>query len=122
MSATSTFSTSDEPSTGDQLVLQAEKIVGEPPNSAKKLVIKNFERPQLPEQYADEAWAQLRGAVVAIQQSQHISTSHEELYQAVENLCSHKMAPQLYDNLRSLCEQHVRSALSTFSRYPSRRY
>lgn len=86
------------------------------PNSAKKLVIKNFERPQLPERYAEEAWAQLRGAVVAIQQSQPISTSQEELYQAVQNLCSHKMAPQLYDNLRTLCEQHVRSALATFSR------
>lgn len=158
MSATSTFITSDEPSTGDQSVFRRRKLSGNQsvserpckrassmtdttkrvmysalagsngvkktaspmsnnkPNSAKKLVIKNFERPQLPERYADEAWAQLRVAVVAIQQSQPISTSQEELYQAVENLCSHKMAPQLYDNLRSLCEQHVRAALSTFSR------
>ncbi|KAM7301695.1 cullin-4A [Ixodes scapularis] len=84
------------------------------PNSAKKLVIKNFERPQLPDRYEEVAWAKLREAVVAIQQSQRISTSQEELYQAVENLCSHKMAPQLYDNLRDLCEQHVRSALHTF--------
>ncbi|KAH7962170.1 hypothetical protein HPB52_014672 [Rhipicephalus sanguineus] len=150
MSATSTFNTSDEPSTGDQSVFRRRKLSGNQsvserpskrassmtdttkrvmysalagsngvkktvspmsnnkPNSAKKLVIKNFERPQLPEQYPDEAWAQLRGAVVAIQQSQHISTSQEELYQAVENLCSHKMAPQLDVGLE-LFRTHIAS-------------
>lgn len=96
----------------------ASPLCNNKPNSAKKLVIKNFERPQLPERYEEVAWAKLREAVVAIQQSQRISTSQEELYQAVENLCSHKMAPQLYENLRDLCEQHVRSALHTFFKYP----
>ncbi|XP_064455149.1 cullin-4A-like [Ornithodoros turicata] len=86
------------------------------PSSAKKLIIKNFEKPRLPENYQEEAWSQLKEAVVAIQCSRPISTSQEELYQAVENLCSHKMAAQLYDNLKSLCEQHVRACVDQFFR------
>ncbi|XP_076337689.1 cullin 4 [Tachypleus tridentatus] len=92
----------------------ASPLVANKPGSAKKLVIKNFEKPKLPENYQQETWGKLKEAVIAIQTSRSIHTSQEELYQAVENLCSHKMASQLYENLKNLCEQHVKSNVDQF--------
>ena len=82
---------------------------------AKKLVIKNFDKPKLPDNYGDITWAKLSLAVRAIQTSTRISTPLEELYQAVENLCSHKMAPKLYENLQALCVEHVQQNINQFS-------
>ncbi|XP_044010663.1 cullin-4A [Aphidius gifuensis] len=85
------------------------------PGSAKKLVIKNFRNnPKLPENYQEETWEKLREAVIAIQTSTSIEYSQEELYQAVENMCNHKMAIKLYDNLRNLTEKHVRENVEQF--------
>ena len=42
-----------------------------------------------------------------VQRAERIDTSLEELYQAVENLCSHGKAEQVYANLRDLVEAHV---------------
>ncbi|KAI1287352.1 Cullin-4B [Halotydeus destructor] len=84
------------------------------PGAAKKLVIRNFEKPKLPENYLEETWDKLKEAVVAVQTSKPIFTPLEELYQAVENLCSHKMAPNLYSNLETLCVQHVMSNMTQF--------
>lgn len=84
------------------------------PGAAKKLVIKNFEKPQLPDDYLEQTWGRLKVAVIAIQTSKPISTPLEELYQAVENLCSHKMAVKLYANLESLCVEHVQYNIHQF--------
>uniref|UniRef100_A0AAY4DG93 Cullin family profile domain-containing protein n=1 Tax=Denticeps clupeoides TaxID=299321 RepID=A0AAY4DG93_9TELE len=71
------------------------------PGAAKKLVIKNFkEKPKLPENYTQETWQKLKEAVEAIQNSTSIQYNLEELYQAVENLCSHKISAKLYKQLR----------------------
>lgn len=48
-------------------------------------------KPNLPENYQETTWCKLREAVVAIQTSRSIDYSLEELYQAVENMCSHKV-------------------------------
>jgi cullin-4 len=82
---------------------------------AKKLVIRNFERPVLPEDYAIVTWDKLKHSVIAIQTSKKIDTPLEELYQAVENLCSHKMAAELYNNLMLLCVDHVKQNIGQFS-------
>ena len=37
--------------------------------------------------------------------------SLEELYQAVEDLCSHGMAERVYANLKSLVELHVQESV-----------
>jgi len=50
----------------------------------------------------------LEEAVIAIQLSKPIKYSLEELYQAVVNMCSHKMDAQLYAKLKELTEQHVK--------------
>ena len=86
------------------------------PAVAKKLVIKNFkEKPKLPENYQEETWKKLEEAVTAIHRSTAIQYSLEELYQAVENMCSHKMSATLYDNLKALCEAHVKTKLAQFT-------
>ena len=51
---------------------------------------------------------------MAIQTSKSIRYSLEELYQAVENMCSHKMASTLYENLNELTESHVKANVEQF--------
>ncbi|RXN16597.1 cullin-4A [Labeo rohita] len=69
--------------------------------ASKKLVIKNFkDRPKLTDSYTEDTWMKLRDAVSAIQNSTSIKYNLEELYQAVENLCSYKVSPMLYKQLR----------------------
>ncbi|XP_008308129.1 cullin-4A isoform X1 [Cynoglossus semilaevis] len=83
--------------------------------TSKKLVIKNFkDRPKLAENYTEDTWLKLRDAVGAIQNSTSIKYNLEELYQAVENLCSYKVSPTLYKQLRQVCEDHVRAQISQF--------
>lgn len=53
----------------------------------------------LPDNYQEETWEKLKEAVIAIQTSKSIRYCFEELYHAVENMCSHKMAATLYSNL-----------------------
>uniref|UniRef100_A0A8C6TRH5 Cullin-4A n=1 Tax=Neogobius melanostomus TaxID=47308 RepID=A0A8C6TRH5_9GOBI len=85
----------------------------------KKLVIKNFkDRPKLSENYTEDTWLKLRGAVNAIQNSTSIKYNLEELYQAVENLCSYKVSPTLYKQLRQVCEDHVQAQIYLFREYP----
>jgi len=82
---------------------------------AKKLVIKNFKKkPSLPENFEERSVAKLKRAVIAIQRAERIDTSLEELYQAVENLCSYGKAEQVYANLRDLVEAHVQECVKPF--------
>lgn len=76
-------------------------------------------KPELPENYSKVAWEKLREAIVAIHTQQPISYSLEELYQAVENMCSHKLSAQLYSNLRGECHRHVESLGPVFKQYPA---
>ncbi|XP_058678315.1 cullin-4A isoform X2 [Ammospiza caudacuta] len=83
--------------------------------SSKKLVIKNFrERPKLPDNYTQDTWQKLHEAVRAIQSSISIKYNLEELYQAVENLCSYKVSATLYKQLRQVCEEHVEAQILQF--------
>ncbi|XP_061691117.1 cullin-4B isoform X1 [Syngnathoides biaculeatus] len=85
------------------------------PGAAKKLIIKNFkEKPKLPENYTQETWQKLKEAVEAIQNSTSIKYNLEELYQAVENLCSHKISAKLYKQLRAVCEDHIKAQINQF--------
>ncbi|XP_051513802.1 cullin-4B isoform X1 [Myxocyprinus asiaticus] len=85
------------------------------PGAAKKLVIKNFkEKPKLPENYTNETWQKLKEAVEAIQNSTSIKYNLEELYQAVENLCFHKISAKLYKQLRVVCEDHIKAQIDQF--------
>ena len=76
------------------------------------------EKPQIPENFEEQTWLKLAEAVGAIQRSCAIRYSLEELYQAVENMCSYKMAAGLYQQLQSACMKHVRANLQQFLGYP----
>lgn len=52
--------------------------------------------------------------MIAIQLSTPIVYSLEELYQAVENMCSHKMDSNLYQKLKDLAESHVKRNVEIF--------
>merc|ERR1712038_518815 len=83
---------------------------------ARKLVIKNLKpKPVLPENFQAKAVDKLQNAVKAIQTAQPIDASLEELYQAVEALCSHGMASEVYAQLKSLIEAHVQDSLKHFT-------
>uniref|UniRef100_A0A0B7AC95 Cullin-4A n=1 Tax=Arion vulgaris TaxID=1028688 RepID=A0A0B7AC95_9EUPU len=85
------------------------------PGTAKKLVIKNFkETPSMPENFQETTWEKLEGAVDAIHSSCSIRYSLEELYKAVENMCSYKMATGLYSQLMTRCQKHVSANLGQF--------
>lgn len=84
--------------------------------ASKKLIIKNFkDRPKLTDSYTEDTWLKLRDAVCAIQNSTSIKYNLEELYQAVENLCSYKVSPMLYKQLRQVCEEHVQAQIHQFT-------
>uniref|UniRef100_A0A8C4Q0Q2 Cullin 4B n=1 Tax=Eptatretus burgeri TaxID=7764 RepID=A0A8C4Q0Q2_EPTBU len=86
------------------------------PGAAKKLVIKNFkDTPKLPESYPTDTWHNLQEAVRAIQMSTSIRYNLEDLYQAVENLCSYKISATLYKQLRQVCEEHIRAQIDQFA-------
>ncbi|XP_055919720.1 cullin-4A [Eupeodes corollae] len=86
------------------------------PGDVKKIVIKNFKlKPTLPENYSEKTCEKLQEAVLAIQLSKPIQYSLEELYQAVENMCSHKMDAQLYAKLTALTENHVKKNVDSFT-------
>ncbi|RXM36917.1 Cullin-4A [Acipenser ruthenus] len=89
------------------------------PGASKKLVIKNFkDRPKLSDNYTQDTWKKLQEAVGAIQNSTSIKYNLEELYQAVENLCSYKVSATLYKQLRQVCEDHVKAQIHQFREYP----
>eukprot|EP01135_Chromosphaera_perkinsii_P004612 Nk52_evm5s292 gene=Nk52_evmTU5s292 len=82
------------------------------PGPKKKLVIKQFSSsPRLPANFEKETWEVLKEAVHAVHEKQRVSRSLEELYSSVENMCSHKMAKGLYENLANECLQHVKGIL-----------
>ena len=76
------------------------------------------DKPRLPENYQQETWRKLQEAVDAIHTSRAIRSSLEELYQAVENMCSYKMSSMLYEQLKQVCESHVKSNIGQFLEYP----
>lgn len=69
----------------------------------------------MPDNYSENTCEKLQEAVVAIQLSKPIKYSLEELYQAVENMCSHKMDAQLYTKLTELTEAHVKRNVDSFT-------
>jgi len=58
------------------------------------------EKPKVTDEFQVETLKKLKDSVKAIQNFNPISYCLEELYQAVENMCSYKLAPQLYDSLK----------------------
>ncbi|KAI8099695.1 Cullin family-domain-containing protein [Halteromyces radiatus] len=77
--------------------------------SDKKLIVYDLkvDSPSLPDGYQDNVWSTLQNSIYAIQQNHSPSESLEVLYQLCENLCQHELGSQLYDHLKSTCQEHV---------------
>lgn len=69
-------------------------------------------KPQLPANFEDESWSKLQEAVQAVQVAKPVACSLEELYRAVEDMCLHKLAPKLYDQLHQECDKHAATQLN----------
>ncbi|MCL7040617.1 hypothetical protein MKW94_016099, partial [Papaver nudicaule] len=83
-----------------------------PPQPAKKLVIKLLkEKPKLPTNFEENTWGTLKSAISAIFLKQPDPCDSEKLYQAVCNLCEHKMGGNLYKKIEKECEAHISTAL-----------
>ena len=77
----------------------------------KKLVIKPLRAPSLPADFEHATWLKLEAAVRAVHAKRPVESSLEELYRAVEDLCTHKMAAGTYARLEEECERHTEASL-----------
>ncbi|KAF9672540.1 hypothetical protein SADUNF_Sadunf11G0052800 [Salix dunnii] len=85
-----------------------------PPQPAKKLVIKLVKaKPTLPANFEEDTWAKLQSAIKAIFLKQPDPCDLEKLYQAVNDLCLHKMGGNLYLRIEKECEAHISAALQS---------
>ncbi|XP_058203740.1 cullin-4-like isoform X1 [Rhododendron vialii] len=85
-----------------------------PPQPAKKLVIKLLKaKPTLPANFEENTWATLKSAISAIFLKQPDPCDLEKLYQAVNDLCLHKMGGSLYQRIEKECEAHISGALQS---------
>lgn len=85
------------------------------PGQGKKIIIKNRKvKPDLPDNYGEKSWEKLQVSIQAVFNQHPISYVLEELYQVVENMCSHGMASKLYLNLEAECRSHVMAAVPAF--------
>lgn len=87
-------------------------------NSKKKLTIRPLKKvPSIPQYFEEESWQKLHAAIVAVQNKQPISFSREELYRLVEDVCTWKLAANLYTKLESCCGCFIAESVRNLSRY-----
>ncbi|XP_052182282.1 cullin-4-like [Diospyros lotus] len=85
-----------------------------PPQPAKKLVIKLLKaKPTLPLNFEENTWVTLKSAISAIFLKQPDPCDLEKLYQAVNDLCLHKMGGSLYQRIEKECEAHIFAVLQS---------
>lgn len=100
----------DEPR--QQAAANLSRKKAQPPQPAKKLVIKLLKaKPTLPTNFEEDTWAKLKLAIKAIFLKQPTSCDLEKLYQAVNDLCLHKMGGNLYQRIEKECEEHISAAI-----------
>lgn len=67
----------------------------------KKLVIKKFvNKVKIPENFESVNWNKLNLAIKAVQSRKGVDFSYEELYNAVEDLCTWKCSERIYSRLK----------------------
>ncbi|GMN43249.1 hypothetical protein TIFTF001_012455 [Ficus carica] len=104
-----------KPSDGPSFAANLSRKKATPPQpSGKKFVIKlnkAKDKPKLPPNFEEETWAKLKSAICAIFLRQPDSCDLEKLYQAVSDMCMHKMGANLYQRIERECETHIAVAL-----------
>ncbi|XP_067949254.1 cullin-4B-like [Watersipora subatra] len=114
-SRVSNFDTYSSPTNGFRQNSQPSNL-SKQQNRTKKIAIKFKERPKLPADYQEVTWQRLKDAVEAIHTQRSVSASLEELYQSVDDLCTHNLSAELYRRLKTLCESYILTCLDQFSR------
>ncbi|GAB4840631.1 hypothetical protein Ancab_021398 [Ancistrocladus abbreviatus] len=101
--------------TGGGVTANLSRKKATPPNpTTKKLVIKLVKaKPSLPTNFEEDTWATLKSAINAIFLKQPDSCDLEKLYQAVNDLCLHKMGGSLYQRIEKECEGHISTVLQS---------
>ncbi|GAB2279869.1 hypothetical protein Dimus_014505 [Dionaea muscipula] len=86
-----------------------------PPNpGTKKFVIKLVKaKPTVPNNFEEDTWARLKSAMNSIFLKQPDSCDLEKLYQAVNDLCLHKMGGSLYRKIEKEFEAHISDVLQS---------
>ncbi|PKU72713.1 cullin-4 [Dendrobium catenatum] len=98
--------------TGVASNLSRKKATPPQPSSKKQLVIKLVKgKPTLPANFEENTWATLKSAITAIFLKQPDPCDSEKLYQAVSDLCLHKMGGNLYQRIQQECEGHISAKL-----------
>ncbi|RZS19653.1 hypothetical protein BHM03_00052101 [Ensete ventricosum] len=70
-------------------------------------------KPSVPSNFEEDTWATLKSAINAIFLKRRDPCDSEKLYQAVNDLCLHKMGGNLYQRIQRECEMHISMALSS---------
>ncbi|KAK4399362.1 Cullin-4 [Sesamum angolense] len=70
-------------------------------------------KPTLPSNFEENTWATLKSAINAIFLKQPDPCDLEKLYQAVNDLCLHKMGGSLYQRIEKDCGEFISAALQT---------
>ncbi|PIA41621.1 hypothetical protein AQUCO_02200213v1 [Aquilegia coerulea] len=80
-----------------------------PPQPAKKPLVIKFTKgkPKPPTNFEETTWIVLKSAINAIFLKQRTPSHFEDLYQAVDSLCIHKMGGDLYQRIEKECEAHI---------------
>ncbi|XP_064971830.1 cullin-4-like [Musa acuminata AAA Group] len=100
--------------TGVAANLSRKKATPPQPSAKKQLVIKFVKgKPSVPANFEEDTWATLKSAINAIFLKRRDPCDSEKLYQAVDDLCLHKMGGNLYQHVQRECEIHISRALSS---------
>ncbi|ONK65143.1 uncharacterized protein A4U43_C07F34130 [Asparagus officinalis] len=97
--------------TGMASNLLRKKAIPPQPMVKKALKIKLKDKPKLPPSFEEDTWATLKSAITAIFLKKPDPCDSEKLYQAVNDLCIHKMGGNLYQRIQTECEVHISAAL-----------
>ncbi|GAU44789.1 hypothetical protein TSUD_382870 [Trifolium subterraneum] len=102
------------PSSANSMAANLSRKKATPPQPAKKFLIKLTKgKPTVPANFEEQTWATLKSAICAIFFKQPNSCDLEKLYQAVNDLCIHKMGGNLYQRIEKECEVHISAALQS---------
>ncbi|KAK1305136.1 Cullin-4 [Acorus calamus] len=75
--------------------------------------VSSKDKPKLPSNFEEDTWATLKKAISSIFLKQPNPCDLEKLYQAVSDLCLHKMGGNLYKRIQEECETHISAALES---------
>ncbi|KAI4312358.1 hypothetical protein MLD38_037175 [Melastoma candidum] len=73
----------------------------------------HYAKPTIPENYEEDTREKLKSAIKAIFLKQPVAYALENLYQAVSDLCLHKLGGNLYQRIEKECEAHISSVLQS---------